>query len=60
MKLIERTLYLRQLYEIKNTPDIEIITDIRRAGKSKLLELFFKTLDHLRKNLTLSILILPN
>lgn len=40
MKLIDRPLYLKQLERTINTPDIKIITGVRRAGKSKLLAAF--------------------
>ena len=37
MKLIKRTDYLDRLANLRGTPDVKIITGVRRAGKSKIL-----------------------
>lgn len=46
MKLIKRTHYLDRLIDLKGTPDIKIITGIRRSGKSKLMSAY---LDYIRQ-----------
>jgi len=47
MRIIERTTYLNKLVAVKGTPDIKVITGIRRSGKSKLLETY---IGYIRKN----------
>lgn len=42
MKLIERKMYLDKLVNVIGTPDIKVITGVRRSGKSKLLEAFMQ------------------
>lgn len=44
MKTIVRKNYLNRIVELKDTPDIKIITGIRRSGKSKLMQAYIEYL----------------
>lgn len=47
MERIERTRYMHRLLQLKDTPDIKVVTGIRRSGKS---ELMLSYIDWLRQN----------
>lgn len=47
MKTIVRERYLNRIIDLKDTPDIKIITGIRRSGKSNLMQAY---IEYLRNN----------
>ena len=53
MKLIKRTKYLNRIIELNGTPDIKIITGIRRSGKSKLMQMYVEYLKNKFDNINI-------
>ncbi|MBP5093065.1 MAG: ATP-binding protein [Abditibacteriota bacterium] len=47
MKLITRSHYMNKLISVIGTPDIKVITGVRRSGKSKMMESF---MDYISEN----------
>ena len=53
MKTIERKKYLERMMELNGTPDIKIITGIRRSGKSKLMQAYIEYLEENYENINI-------
>ena len=53
MKTIERKKYLERIIELNGTPDIKIITGIRRSGKSKLMQAYIGYLEEYYENINI-------
>ena len=53
MKTITRTKYLNRIIGLNQTPDIKIITGIRRSGKSKLMQAYIEYLKNHYENINI-------
>ena len=53
MKTIDRPLYMDRLIALRDTPDIKIITGVRRCGKSFLLKAYMEYLKNLGEEINI-------
>lgn len=53
MRHIDRSYYLNQLIHLYQTPDIKVVTGIRRSGKSVLIQDFVNYLKSLEENINI-------
>lgn len=53
MRIIRRDKYMNDLYAVKNSPDIKIITGVRRSGKSFLMNMYIDELERIETNINI-------
>lgn len=53
MRIIRRDKYMNDLYAVKNSPDIKIITGVRRSGKSFLMKMYIDELERIETNINI-------
>ena len=50
MNYIERLEYMQRLLDLMGTPDIKIITGVRRSGKSELMKAYIRRITETQPN----------
>ena len=50
MNYIERPEYMQRLLDLMRTPDIKIITGVRRSGKSELMKAYIRRIGEIQPN----------